>query len=73
MMELFRQGGSIEKDNDRYSVCIDYSPKGDIDPALGLTQATFHINIPLEVGDGMTVDELYTEAFRRVDLAKDLL
>ena len=73
MMELFRQGGSVDKDSTRYSIRVDYSPKGDADPELGLTQATFHIEVPVDVGDRMTVDELYAEAFRRIDLAKSLL
>jgi hypothetical protein len=73
-MKLIRKGGTLDKHDSGYSVRVDYYYEGDFfetDP--GFAGARFDVIIPLEVGNRMTVDELHKEAFRRIDLIRDLL
>jgi hypothetical protein len=72
-MKLVREGGSIQKNDSGYSVDVFYAYEGQFEPLLGFTSARFEIIIPFEIGAGMTVDELYREAFRRIDSVKNML
>ena len=72
-MKLIRKGGTLDKGDTRYSVQVDYYCEGDFFETPGFTGVRFDMSIPLEVGNGMSVDELYAEAFRRIDSIKGLL
>ena len=72
-MKLIRKGGLLHKDETGYCIRVDYHYEGEFQSEPGFTGAQFDMIIPLEVGDRMTVDQLYAEACRRVDLIKGLL
>ena len=72
-LNVQRSGGRVDKSEMGYTVALDYGYDGNYQDGQGFILGKIEIIVPLEAGEGLTVDQLYEEAFRRFDEMKHLL
>ncbi len=72
-LKVQRYGGRFDKSELGYTVEIYYGYDGDYQDGQGFISGEIEIIVPLEAGEGLTIHQLYEEAFRRFDEMKHLL